>query len=237
MRWSTSHPKTGRWVLANLRRAAEPGRPAVPDRRRGGQAGDRGTRSRRSPGAGCPGRTRRSHRRRCRRLPLLPRPRPGNGLVPRGGTADSSTRASAGKTAGATATSWTRARNGDKQAWDALVERYAPLIWSICRRYRLADADADDVGQSVWLQLVDQLGQDPRPGRAARLAGHHHPARMRPGPARGAQDRRAAGSCAGRRGPSRTSRPRRPSRKCCGAERHAALREALTHLPVLAASS
>ena len=30
----------------------------------------------------------------------------------------------------------TRARNGDKQAWDALVERYAPLIWSICRRHR-----------------------------------------------------------------------------------------------------
>ena len=26
----------------------------------------------------------------------------------------------------------TRARNGDRQAWDALVERYAPLIWSIC---------------------------------------------------------------------------------------------------------
>ena len=25
----------------------------------------------------------------------------------------------------------TRARNGDKQAWDALVERYAPLMWSI----------------------------------------------------------------------------------------------------------
>ena len=28
----------------------------------------------------------------------------------------------------------TRAGNGDKQAWDTLVERYAPLIWSICRR-------------------------------------------------------------------------------------------------------
>ena len=26
------------------------------------------------------------------------------------------------------------ARNGDTQAWDALVDRYAPLIWSICRR-------------------------------------------------------------------------------------------------------
>ena len=51
----------------------------------------------------------------------------------------------------------TRARNGDKQAWDTLVERYLPLIWSICRRYRLGDADAEDIGQSVWLQLVDHL--------------------------------------------------------------------------------
>jgi len=50
-----------------------------------------------------------------------------------------------------------RARNGDKQAWDALVERYATLIWTICRRHRLGDTDADDVGQSVWLQLVDHL--------------------------------------------------------------------------------
>ena len=35
----------------------------------------------------------------------------------------------------------TRARAGDKLAWDALVERYAPLVWSICARYRLAPAD------------------------------------------------------------------------------------------------
>ena len=52
----------------------------------------------------------------------------------------------------------TRARSGDQQAWDALVERYAPLIWSICRRHRLCGADAADVGQSVWLHLVDHLG-------------------------------------------------------------------------------
>jgi RNA polymerase sigma factor (sigma-70 family) len=52
----------------------------------------------------------------------------------------------------------TRAGSGDKQAWDALVERYAPLIWSICRRYQLSGADAADAGQSVWLHLVDQLG-------------------------------------------------------------------------------
>jgi RNA polymerase sigma factor (sigma-70 family) len=51
-----------------------------------------------------------------------------------------------------------RASSGDQQAWDALVERYAPLIWSICRRYRLLSADASDVGQSVWLHLLDQLG-------------------------------------------------------------------------------
>jgi RNA polymerase sigma factor (sigma-70 family) len=48
-------------------------------------------------------------------------------------------------------------RNGDALAWDALVERYAPLIWSICRRHRLGDADVDDVGQSVWMYLVDQV--------------------------------------------------------------------------------
>ena len=51
----------------------------------------------------------------------------------------------------------TRARSGNKQAWDALIERYAPLIWSICRSHRLGVADAEDVGQSVWLHLVDQL--------------------------------------------------------------------------------
>lgn len=51
----------------------------------------------------------------------------------------------------------TRARGGDKQAWDALVERFAPLIWCICSRHRLSRADAEDVGQTVWLQLVDQL--------------------------------------------------------------------------------
>ena len=51
----------------------------------------------------------------------------------------------------------TRAAKGDKRAWDALVERFTPLIWSICRRHRLRDADAEDVGQTVWLKLVDQL--------------------------------------------------------------------------------
>ena len=51
----------------------------------------------------------------------------------------------------------TRARNGDQRAWDDLVERYAPLVWSVCRRYRLSSADAEDVHQTVWLQLVRRL--------------------------------------------------------------------------------
>ena len=51
----------------------------------------------------------------------------------------------------------TRARNGDRSAWDALVERYSPLTWSICRRWQLNRADAEDVGQAVWVHLVEQL--------------------------------------------------------------------------------
>jgi len=50
-----------------------------------------------------------------------------------------------------------RARKGDADAWDALVARFAPLIWSICGRYVLGRADAYDVGQYVWLRLVEQL--------------------------------------------------------------------------------
>jgi len=52
-----------------------------------------------------------------------------------------------------------RAADGDKRAWDALVERFGPLIWSICRNYRLSYADAEDVGQNVWLQLTGHLGK------------------------------------------------------------------------------
>jgi RNA polymerase sigma factor (sigma-70 family) len=59
------------------------------------------------------------------------------------------------------------ARDGDARAWAALVERYAPLIGSICRKYRLADADADDVSQTVWLRLVDQLDKVREPAALA----------------------------------------------------------------------
>jgi RNA polymerase sigma factor (sigma-70 family) len=51
-----------------------------------------------------------------------------------------------------------RAVNSDQNAWNDIVERYAPLVWSICTRYRLNDQDIEDVGQTVWLLLVEHLG-------------------------------------------------------------------------------
>jgi RNA polymerase sigma factor (sigma-70 family) len=50
-----------------------------------------------------------------------------------------------------------RARDGDAAAWDGIVERYAALVWSVCRRYGLTGSDADDIGGSVWLSLVEHL--------------------------------------------------------------------------------
>jgi RNA polymerase sigma factor (sigma-70 family) len=51
----------------------------------------------------------------------------------------------------------TRAADGDQAAWNEIVERYAPLVWSICRRYQLDRHDIDDVGQSVWLRLIENI--------------------------------------------------------------------------------
>ena len=51
------------------------------------------------------------------------------------------------------------ARAGERQAWDALVEQYAPLVWSICQRNRMSDAEAQDISQNVWLKLVQQLSK------------------------------------------------------------------------------
>lgn len=53
----------------------------------------------------------------------------------------------------------TAARDGDREAWNRLVDRYAPLVWSVCRRYGLSASDAEDVGQNVWLRLVEHLGK------------------------------------------------------------------------------
>ena len=53
----------------------------------------------------------------------------------------------------------TRAAGGDPAAWNEIVERYAPLVWSICARFQLSNHDREDVAQNVWLLLVEQLGK------------------------------------------------------------------------------
>jgi len=53
----------------------------------------------------------------------------------------------------------TRAVQGDRGAWEEIVDRYAPLVHSICTRYRLSNHDIEDVAQSVWLLLVEHLGK------------------------------------------------------------------------------
>jgi RNA polymerase sigma factor (sigma-70 family) len=52
-----------------------------------------------------------------------------------------------------------RVADGDQAAWDEIVERYAPLVWAICLRYRLDRQSMDDIGQSVWLRLVENISR------------------------------------------------------------------------------
>jgi len=122
----------------------------------------------------------------------------------------------------------TRAKEGDKQAWDALVERYAPLIWAICRRHRLSDADADDVGQRVWLQLLSQLDKLREP---AALPGWLATTTKRECGAipRAANRSQALGRAldAGHTAGQHTGMA---EHELLAAERHAALREAFTRL-------
>lgn len=41
--------------------------------------------------------------------------------------------------------------------WEALVERYSRLVWSVPRSFRLSHADAADVYQCTWLCLAEHL--------------------------------------------------------------------------------
>ncbi|MGC4807904.1 RNA polymerase sigma factor [Micromonospora sp. DT233] len=48
---------------------------------------------------------------------------------------------------------------GDESAWTELVRRYTPLVVSVIRAQGLSRVDAADVNQTVWLRLVERLGQ------------------------------------------------------------------------------
>ena len=56
------------------------------------------------------------------------------------------------------------ARQGDRGAWDALVERLLPSVCALVHRHGLAEVDGDDVSRTVWLRLADQLGRGHEPG-------------------------------------------------------------------------
>jgi len=58
----------------------------------------------------------------------------------------------------------TAAIGGDERAWRSLVERFAPLVTSVVRRFRMTPEDADDVRQTVWLYLLEHLAdlREPR---------------------------------------------------------------------------
>jgi RNA polymerase sigma factor (sigma-70 family) len=47
--------------------------------------------------------------------------------------------------------------------WDALVERYSRLVWSVPRSFRLSHADAADVYQCTWLCLAEHLTRIRKP--------------------------------------------------------------------------
>jgi RNA polymerase sigma factor (sigma-70 family) len=46
------------------------------------------------------------------------------------------------------------ALDGDRGAWDEIIDDYTNLLWWVARSHRLDDATAADVVQTVWLQLV-----------------------------------------------------------------------------------
>lgn len=50
-----------------------------------------------------------------------------------------------------------RVAAGDQQAWNALVERYGAMVWSIVRAHGLTPSEAADVNQKVWLRLVENV--------------------------------------------------------------------------------
>jgi RNA polymerase sigma factor (sigma-70 family) len=50
-----------------------------------------------------------------------------------------------------------RAAEGDPAAWNAIVDEYAGLLWSVVRGFRLNEAQAADAVQTTWLRLVEHV--------------------------------------------------------------------------------
>jgi RNA polymerase sigma factor (sigma-70 family) len=51
------------------------------------------------------------------------------------------------------------AATGDEDAWALLRERYAMRVRTVARLHRLAPHDVDDVAQTTWLRLLENIGK------------------------------------------------------------------------------
>lgn len=58
-----------------------------------------------------------------------------------------------------------KARDGDPAAWDALVDQFINLVWSVVRSFGLEQRDAEDVVQMTWLRLVENFESVKEPDR------------------------------------------------------------------------
>jgi RNA polymerase sigma factor (sigma-70 family) len=53
---------------------------------------------------------------------------------------------------------------GNQRAWDAMVEKYRNLVYSVPVKYRMPPQDAADVFQTVWTELFAELPKLRSPG-------------------------------------------------------------------------
>ncbi len=58
-----------------------------------------------------------------------------------------------------------RAANGDKSAWEALVEGFGRMIRGVAVGHRLGQADVSEVTQTTWLRLLEHLDRIEQPER------------------------------------------------------------------------
>ncbi|MEM7456599.1 MAG: sigma-70 family RNA polymerase sigma factor [Planctomycetota bacterium] len=53
-----------------------------------------------------------------------------------------------------------RVRKNEKEAWESLVQLYAPLIYARCRRqFNLSEPDSENVGQEVFVAVTRKIGE------------------------------------------------------------------------------
>jgi RNA polymerase sigma factor (sigma-70 family) len=56
------------------------------------------------------------------------------------------------------------ARTGNREAWQALLERFTPRVRAVARRYRPAAQDVEDVVQTTWMRLLEHIDSVREPG-------------------------------------------------------------------------